>query len=118
MVNQVTLIGRLGNDTETTASYTRMSVATSSRWQNKKTGEWEERTSWHRVTLFAEKFLPKGALVYVDGSIQYTEKDGKHYTSIIANRVRRLDKPATSEQQAEPMPMYEGAKGADDDLPF
>ena len=81
-LNRVTLIGNLGQDPEirTTRSGDKvvtLSIATSERWTDGRSGERRERTEWHRLVVFneklgalAEKFLRKGAKVYVEGSIR------------------------------------------------
>jgi len=105
MINNVTLIGYLGQDPEfqTLASgipVCRLSLATSKSY---KVGEeWKEKTEWHNVILwrgaaeYAQKQLKKGHLVYIEGEINYrkTEKDGstRYYTDIVVSTVRRLTK--------------------------
>ena len=100
-VNKVILIGHLGRDAETayTASQipvTKFSVATSSRWKDKQTGEWKEETNWTNVTLWQGEnvapYLLKGTQLYVEGRLQtrsYEDKDGKKVwaTDVIAEDV-------------------------------
>jgi single-strand DNA-binding protein len=81
-VNKVTLVGRLGADPEirTTQSgknVATLSIATSTFWKDKDTGEKKDRTEWHRVVVFNERFVPiielvaqKGAHVIVKGALQ------------------------------------------------
>ncbi|MCP4524729.1 MAG: single-stranded DNA-binding protein, partial [Aestuariibacter sp.] len=71
------------------------SIATSESWKDKQTGERREKTEWHRIVVFsdglagvAEKFLKKGALVYIEGTLQtrkWSGSDGveKYTTEII-----------------------------------
>ena len=53
-----------------------LSVATSESWTDKSTGQKQERTEWHRVSLFgkvaeiAGQYLDKGSKVYVEGKLQ------------------------------------------------
>lgn len=99
-VNKVILVGRLGRDPEgrTTGSggrVVKLSLATDARSKG------ESKTDWHTVACFdrtadaCEKYLKKGAQVYVEGRISYNryEKDGetKYFTEILANEVRFLD---------------------------
>lgn len=104
-MNQVTLIGRVGRDPEIRAAanggtpWGVLSVATN---RSKRDGDaWIEETDWHQVKVFgreaeyAGKYLRKGALVAVEGGIQYerwTGADGvKHYaTRIVGERVSML----------------------------
>jgi single-strand DNA-binding protein len=80
-LNQVNIIGRLGQDPEVrfTAAgdeVTTLSVATSDEWKDKQTGEKKERTEWHRIVLFgplagiAGKFLTKGSQAYFSGQLR------------------------------------------------
>ena len=58
-MNQVNLIGRLGQDVEirtTTTSGDKvatMSVATDEGYRNRDTGKWVDRTEWHRLVAFS-----------------------------------------------------------------
>jgi len=100
-VNKVILIGNLGADPE--VKYTQqgnvpvanLRIATSERWQDKATGEWQERTEWHRVVAWrylaerAERFLQKGKQVYIEGKLEtrkWQDRDGndRYTTEIIA----------------------------------
>lgn len=83
-LNRVSLLGRLGKDPEirNTPSGEKVasfSIATGEQWKDKNTGEKKERTEWHSVVVWgalagvAERFLAKGARVYVEGQ-QRTRK--------------------------------------------
>ena len=99
-LNKVMLIGNLGRDPEIRYSQqgtamVNFSIATSEQWNDKNTGEKQERTEWHRVVAFGkpaeilEKYLSKGSKVYIEGRIQTRnyEKDGQtHYTTEIVVR--------------------------------
>ena len=105
-VNKVIIVGNLGADPETryTASggaICKIRLATSEQWTDKNTGQKQERTEWHRVTLFgklgeiAGEYLKKGRQVYIEGSLRtdkYTDKDGveKFSTEIIASEMQML----------------------------
>jgi single-strand DNA-binding protein len=81
-VNKVILVGNLGKDpeirhTQDGRPIANLSVATSERWTDKRTGEIREKTEWHRVVIFneglsgvAEKYLKKGSKVYLEGALQ------------------------------------------------
>lgn len=100
-LNKVSLIGRLGNDPQTTQSndgntITRISVATSENWKDKNTGEKRENTEWHRVVFFgslanvASQYLKKGSQVYVEGKLKtskYTDKEGieRYSTDVVCS---------------------------------
>lgn len=86
-INKVILVGNAGRDPDvhTTAGGTRVahvSLATSRRLQRE--GGLEERTEWHRLTLWdrlaqlAEEYIRKGDRLYIEGRIEYGsfEKNG------------------------------------------
>ncbi|RKZ39064.1 MAG: single-stranded DNA-binding protein, partial [Gammaproteobacteria bacterium] len=59
-VNKVILVGTMGNDpdvryTAAGAAIANISLATNDSWQDKQTGEWQERTEWHRVVFFGRQ---------------------------------------------------------------
>jgi len=123
MLNKAELIGHLGADPELrylpdgTPTVT-VSVATSSRWKDSKTGASKEKTEWHRVVFFRKlaeivaEYLKKGALVNVEGRLQtrpWEDKQGvTHYTTeIVIDRLLMLDKkPVTADEapQASEVP--------------
>ena len=65
--NAVNLIGFVGKDAEVKAAqdnstnFTVLSLATKESWKNKQTNEWESRSEWHRILVFAssEISLPR-----------------------------------------------------------
>lgn len=104
-VNKVILIGNLGRDPEirTTQDGTRvanLSIATSETWRDKGSGERREKTEWHRVVVFndrivdvAERYLKKGATVYIEGQLQtrkWTDQSGveKYTTEVVLQKYR------------------------------
>src|ERR1700730_15155118 len=104
-VNKVILVGNLGKDPEvrTTQDGTKIvnfTMATSETWNDRASGERKERTEWHRVLIFnerladvAERFLRKGAKVYVEGALQtrkWTDQGGqeKYTTEVVLGRFR------------------------------
>ena len=104
-VNKVILIGNLGRDPEIRSMQdgnrvANLAVATSESWRDKMSGERKERTEWHRVVIFnerlaeiAEKYLKKGAKIYVEGALQtrkWTDNSGqeRYTTEIVLQRFR------------------------------
>lgn len=81
-INKVILVGNLGADprvsnTQSGTKIVNLSIATSDRWKDKLSGDWKERTEWHRVVIFnaqlaetAERYLRKGSKVYIEGQLQ------------------------------------------------
>jgi single-strand DNA-binding protein len=104
-LNKVMLIGNLGKDPEVryTTSGTAVagfSLATSERFKS-KSGEWEERTEWHNVTLWgrlaeiAGEYLAKGKTVYIEGRLQtrkWQDRDGRdrYTTEVVADKMQML----------------------------
>ena len=106
-VNKVILIGNLGSDPE--VRYTpdgvpvaNFSLATSESWNDRNTGERQERTEWHRLVLWSKlaeiagQYLKKGAKIYVEGRLQtrsWDDQSGqKRYTTeIVVNDMQMLD---------------------------
>jgi single-strand DNA-binding protein len=104
-VNKVILIGNLGRDPEVRSmnnggKVVTLNLATSESWNDRQSGQRQERTEWHRVVIFnenlaqvAEKYLRKGSKVYVEGALQtrkWTDQSGaeKYTTEIVLQRFR------------------------------
>lgn len=90
--NRVILLGYLGADpelryTRTGIAVANFSVATTKSWKNAG-GDWQEKTQWHKVVAWrgtaelVNEQLTRGALVYLEGSLEYGEwtdrNDVKH----------------------------------------
>ena len=81
-LNKVMLIGNLGADPEVRSfpnggKVANLRIATSEQWKDRNTGERQERTEWHTVSIFSEglinvveRFLRKGSKVFVEGQLQ------------------------------------------------
>ncbi|BBP42625.1 single-stranded DNA-binding protein [Thiosulfativibrio zosterae] len=80
-VNKVILVGTLGRDPEVKYAangnaIANLSIATSEQWNDRATGEKQEKTEWHRVVIFgkladiAGQYLKKGSQVYLEGKLQ------------------------------------------------
>lgn len=106
-VNKVILVGNAGRDPEVRylpsgGSVANFSVATSEQWNNKTSGQREDRTEWHRICAFGRlseycaKSISKGKQVYIEGRLQtrqWDDKEGnKRYTTeIVASQVYALE---------------------------
>lgn len=106
-LNRVTLIGNLGNKPEYKTlqdgtSVAKFSIATTETYRLKN-GETQSQTDWHTIVAwrglatFANQYLHKGSLLYVEGKLrnrQYEDKDGvkKYVTEILAEQVILMDK--------------------------
>ncbi len=80
-VNKVILVGTLGRDPEMKYAangnaIANLSIVTSEQWNDKATGQRQEKAEWHRVVIFgklaevAGQYLTKGSLVYLEGKLQ------------------------------------------------
>jgi single-strand DNA-binding protein len=102
-VNKVILVGNLGKDPEVRSTQdgskiVNLTLATSETWNDRASGERKEKTEWHRVVIFndrvadvAERFLKKGAKIYVEGSLQtrkWTDQGGqeRYTTEVVIGR--------------------------------
>lgn len=113
-LNKVMLIGTLGKDPEVkfTTSGTAVasfSIATTEKFKG-KSGDWEEKTEWHNITLWgklaelAGAYLAKGKQAYIEGRLQtrkWQDKDGKdrYTTEIVGEKVQFLS-PAGERREA------------------
>lgn len=138
-VNRVTLLGNVGRDPEVKVltggnAVAEFSLATSRGGYTGKDGkEVPQKTQWHRIKAFGaitsaiEKYVKKGATLFIEGRIEYSEyeKNGekRQSTEIILEDMSLLSQPTPAPQQAAPQPVYQhpqpmGAPQQSDDLPF
>lgn len=104
-VNKVTLIGHLGGDPELryTANGTAVAnlrICTNESYKDKQgnnveKSEWHSCVAWARLAEICGEYLKKGALVYVEGSLQtrsYDDKDGttRYVTEIKIHTMQML----------------------------
>lgn len=105
-INKVILVGNLGQDPDTKAMPSGMTVcnlriATSESWKDKQSGEMKEQTEWHSVAMFgrlaeiAGEYLRKGSQVYVEGRLRtrkWQDKQGndRYTTEIVASEMQML----------------------------
>jgi len=139
-VNKCILVGRLGKDPEVRhlesgTAVANFTMATTESYRDKNTGERKSITEWHQVVLWrglaeiAEKFLKKGALVYIEGKLKtrsWEDKNGntRYATEVVGDNMTMLgggkdEKPA-SKQGDLSQGQVVGSPVDDDnsDLPF
>jgi single-strand DNA-binding protein len=131
-VNKVILVGNLGKDPEVKyldngVAVANFSLATTENYKNKE-GERVSQTEWHNIVLWrglaevAEKYLKKGASVYIEGKIKtrkWEDKDGntRYNTEILADNMTMLG--GKKDSQETPIdPPQETTSDKADDLPF
>jgi single-strand DNA-binding protein len=137
-INKVILIGNLGAKPElkyssSNVGITNLSVATSESWTDKSTGQKQEKTEWHRVSVFGKlaeiitKYCDKGSKVYIEGKLQtrkYQDKSGadRYTTEIVVSGfngvIQMLD--SANEPVKPPVPPIEpvAAESWPDEVPF
>ena len=141
--NKVILIGNVGKDPEvrhleTGIAVASFTLATRERYKNRN-GELQDQTEWHNIVCWrnlaelSEKYIKKGAQIFVEGKIRtrsWADQTGaKRYTTeIVADNIRLLDRkgavtgtPADMPVQAAPVsqPAFTApVEDASDDLPF
>jgi single-strand DNA-binding protein len=136
MLNEVTIIGHVGNIESKTlpsgSAMTKLSIAVKDGWKDKQ-GEWQEKTTWFGVQTYqklAEIIVKKasvGNLVYVKGKMQpnkYTDKNGVEHniTNIIVNEFKNLT-PKSQREASQPNENRGNVKepeivSFDDDIPW
>jgi single-strand DNA-binding protein len=142
-LNRVILIGNVGGvdvKGEGESKILQVSLATADGYR-KKTGEWQDRTEWHRCIFAIPKLvetamrISKGDKIMVEGSIRtnsWTTKDGekKEIKEISVTSFKTFTKAVAASEQTANQPPVHGVQGtqaptpgilnseADDDLPF
>ena len=105
-LNQCEFIGRLGQDPKITTMQNgnimaSFSIACSESWNNKNTGQKEEKTEWINIVAYEKlaeiisQWVKKGQQVFIQGKLQtrkYTDQQGieRYSTSIKAEKMIML----------------------------
>jgi single-strand DNA-binding protein len=127
-VNKVIIIGNLGSDPEvrelsSQMIVTRFSVATTTSWKDKNTGESKNKTEWHRIVCygklaeFTKNYLKKGMKIFLDGQLVTSVWEGRdgvkrNSTEVSINQLQILSPRQYSDKDvAEPV-------SEQDDMPF
>ncbi|MFT4654225.1 MAG: single-strand DNA-binding protein [Kangiellaceae bacterium] len=104
-VNKVIIVGNLGNDPEIRYmpngnAVANLSIATSESWKDQQ-GAQQERTEWHKVTMYrrlaeiAGEYLKKGSQIFIEGKLQtrkWQDQQGndRYTTEIIADNMQMM----------------------------
>ena len=123
-VNKVIIMGNLGKDPEIRnfpngGRVCNFSVATSESWRDENSGEKQERTQWHNISILseplvniAERFLKKGSKVYLEGQLEtrkWQDNTGsdRYSTEIVLRpykgEITLIDNKADSNMTNEPI---------------
>ena len=148
-INKVILIGNLGKDPEVRhlesgVAVCNFSIATGETYKDKNSGEKVTHTEWHNIVLWrglaevAEKYLKKGAKIYIEGKLrtrswQDQEGNTRYTTEILGDNMTMLGKTVES-NSLPPLPSQPSAvnkkneeslgdefskpESENDDLPF
>ena len=117
-LNQVMLIGHLGNDPEskvTTSGQSRVNftLATTENFKDSD-GNWQEKPEWHRIIVWGKlaeicsQYLKKGKQVYVEGKLQTrswddTKSGEKRYiTEIVCSDMQMLGGQGQGHNEGSP----------------
>ena len=140
-INKVIIVGNLGADPDSRAmpsgnAVTNISVATSESWNDRETGEKQEKTEWHRVVFFnrlaeiAAQYLKKGSQVYVEGKLQtrkWEDKEGNERwtTEVVANQMQMIGDRMSNDMSNDNASSSQSSSDNDfstdefdDDIPF
>lgn len=145
MINKVILVGNVGADPEIKSfeggvKMARIRLATTERVYIKEKNEYKENTEWHSITLWrtladvADKYIRKGAQLYIEGKLRTREYDKNGVkcftTEIVGETLKMLGKRDTQSQvTSEPQVQRQQPTSAEDypmpplpedvdDLPF
>jgi single-strand DNA-binding protein len=138
-LNKVMLIGNVGADPDVRSAGTgnrvaNFNLATTRTW-NGPSGERQEKTEWHRCSVwnskvsnladFVEKYVRKGQQLYVEGRVEYRtyqDKEGqtRYATDVVVREILLLGSRGASAAggggggggtDAEASPSYGGGRG-------
>lgn len=106
-INKVILIGNIGKEPEYKTlqdgtPVAKLTIATTESYRLKN-GDTQSRTEWHSIIVwralatFANKYIQKGSLIYIEGKLRsrrYEDKEGhkKYVTEVVADQVLLLEK--------------------------
>ena len=139
MINKVILIGNIGTDLDTRTfsnnnKVMSFSLATSEKWKGKD-GQQQERTQWHKISIFNENLINlldsyagKGTKIYLEGKLQtrkYQDSSGadRYVTEVVLERyngvIQLLSKSSSDGQpKMSPNRKVVDEYPLDDEIPF
>ena len=126
-LNKVQLIGRVGRDPEIknlgSSKVAKFSIAISEKYKGEERTEWQNIAIWNKPADFAEKYVSKGSLVYVEGKIQtkaWDDANGnkRFSTEIVGFNLQILSSKKSDHISQEHHNTEASAPTIEDDLPF
>jgi single-strand DNA-binding protein len=130
------VIGHLGRDpeiryTQSGDAIANLSLATTEKWTDKKTGEKKEKTEWHKIVFYGkaaetlETYTKKGTLLYVSGKLEtrkWKDKEGiERATTEINGKEFQILREGKGDGQSGGKPQTAQQRSQDefnDDVPF
>ena len=125
-LNKVQLIGRVGKQPEIkdlgSSKVAKFSLAISEKYKGEERTEWQNIVVWNKTAEYAEKYVSKGSLIYLEGKIQtkaWDDKNGnkRFSTEILCFNLQSLDSKNSEHRQKEHHNTEASAPDVDD-LPF
>ena len=122
-LNKVQLIGRLGKEPEMRHTpkgtpVTSYSLAVDRVWKGKKETDWFNIEAWGKLGEVCQKYLQKGQLVYIEGSLRTTkyehEGETRYFTKVVARSMQMLE----WKDRAEEPPAIEEGEIAEDEADY
>jgi single-strand DNA-binding protein len=134
VINKQIVVGRVGQEPKVVAfengdRIANVSLATSRKWTNKKTGEKQEKTQWHNLVFrgglvdIVESYVKKGDLLYCEGETESRkyQKDGADAwtTEVSVKEMQMLgSKGSNSESPKQEQSSAGSIDLPEDDIPF
>jgi single-strand DNA-binding protein len=116
-VNKVILVGNVGKDPDVKyldngTAFAKFPLATSETYNNRN-GEKVEQTEWHNIVVWrglaqvVEKYVRKGALLYIEGKIRtrsYDDSTGnkRYITEIVVDNMTMLGRRGNDQAEGTP----------------
>lgn len=132
-VNKAILLGNLGKAPDVYHDrngkpIVTLSIATSTSWTDKSSGERKERTHWHKAVIFKEQeckmaeSLKKGSRVWIEGALRnrkFTDKAGieRYVTEVVIDNFGHNLKNMNASRGEGVGASSEDDYGYDDDQP-
>jgi len=133
-VNKVIIVGNVGTEPEIRSMQSgdrvaSFSVATSERWKDKN-GERQEKTEWHKVSIFSqplvklvESYVNKGSKLYLEGQLEtrkWQDQSGQdRYTTEVVLRPFKGEVTLLDSRKSNDMSAHDSVYGPDEgDFPF
>jgi len=133
MYNKATLIGYVGKDPQTletkNGDIAKFSLATSTYWKDKSTGEKKQHTEWHSIVVtnpglvkLVQNYVKKSDKLFIEGRIQTRkyEKEGQthHISEIILTGYENKILIINNKEKQEPNHNIPPNNLNDDNIPF